>query len=215
MRRTKGIVAGVLVLCLAAGVLGCVLEEKVIDIVVKNETFVEFAQRDTSASQVTPSYLDVADRIDEILADNDLWRGDIVSARLASCSYGVTRFWDPAGDHDDWEVSGYVTIERTDKKLGSGRADSAVIVNHTWLSVKDALGQRIVADLDSAGVAVLHRAFDDYIDDPDAYPELEFNVHNGVVTPTPSGTDTMKFDWTAWLLIDVVVRDTLELPDLF
>lgn len=213
MRATTRIVTGVLLLCLAAGVLGCILEEKVIDIIFKNETFVEFEQRDTSAHHETPSYLDVADEIDEILADNDLSRGDLESARLVSCSYGVTRFWDPAGPHDDWDVSGYVTIKRTDKKLG-GRADSAVIVNHTWESVKDAVGQRIVADLDSAGVAVLHRAFDDYIFHG-LDPELQFDVHSGVVDPVPSEADTMKFDWTAWLLIDVVVRDTLELPDPF
>ncbi|MFQ5512325.1 MAG: hypothetical protein ACE5EO_10815 [Candidatus Krumholzibacteriia bacterium] len=200
---------GVLLVVLALGG-GCVLEDKVVQIVFSDETFVEFHERHESETFTTPLVLDYAQEINDVLVEEDMDRSMIVNASLVSVSYGVTRF----SHAHDWEITGAIAIERTDPGGPGSILGPATIVNYDSVSVQGALGEKITADLDPAGVALLNGALQDFIDGQN--PILVFTVQNGNVDPNPSATDVLDFDWKAWLSIQVIVEETLEdVPDPF
>jgi hypothetical protein len=44
---------------------------------------------------------------------------------------------------------------------------------------------------------------------------LTFTVVNGSVTPTPNAFDHIVFDWRAWLAMQIVIDESVEVPDPF
>ncbi len=186
----------------AAG--GCIMEDRVIEIVVSETTCIDFPEYHTSSTFVTPATVDYAEQINEILMDNDLSRDDIVSARLVSASYGVTDF--PA--HADWAITGAVTVQREDVSDGPD-----TLYAYTTLSVADALGKTLPAVLNAAGVGVLNRALADFIAGEN--PVLTFEVTNSGVAPAPSVDDPLVFEWNGCIVIDIVAKSEAEVPDPF
>jgi hypothetical protein len=188
----------------ALSVAGCIMDDKVIEIVLTGETYADFSENEDGADEAETAVVDMADEIRDILEDNDLTLDDIDDAFVTSVHYGVTSF----GQSHDWTVSGSISVRRVD--LGGGFAP---IVNYSAQSVQAALGQKIAAPLQPGGVAVINTALDDFL--AGANPVLEFQVLHGTIDPLPTPADPMIFDWRAWLAIQLVTTQEVEVPDPF
>ena len=179
---------------------GC-LDEKTIEIVITGETSADFAQNETSASWAEGTILDMGAEIRDILESNGYGSEDLKSAHVTSVSYGVLSF---AQAHD-WQITGAITV--------SYDGATETIVNYASQSVQDALGRKIPAPLEPAGVALINRALQDFLDGVD--PLLALTIENGSTAPVPSVEDPMVFDWRAWLAVQVIVVESVEVPDPF
>ncbi len=184
---------------------GCLLEEKVLDIVLTEETCADFTELHLIASFSTPAIVDLGQAVDDILLENGVSRSDIKLAKLVSVSYGVTEFALP---HHDWLISGAISIERQD--ISSGPVN---ILTYTNQSITGALDTMITADLTPAGVDLLNTALDDFTNNQN--PVLVFTVQNGSVSPGPSAQDPIEFKWKACAVMHVVVEQSLDVPDPF
>jgi hypothetical protein len=194
-------------LILAAGFSNnCILDEKVIEIVLNDRTCAEMVEYHESLEWATPAVIDYATEIDRILADNDLSREDIHSAKVMGGSYIVTDFTPPG---HDWLISGYIDVERLDISDGP-----ATVFDYETVSVQGSMGSYQVAPLENPGVELLNRALEDYLNG--GYPVIEFEVHNGSVGPDPpTEIDPLEFVWQACITIVVTTVEELEAPDPF
>jgi len=203
MKRAIKRMTFVLILCLAVITSGC-LEEHVIEIVLTDQTCAPFEEYHETENFVTPDTVDYGAEIEKILVENGVSRSDIAYAFLVSASYGVTDF----SHTHDWDISGYVTVEREDIVDGPD-----TLLNYTDESVEAALGVHIPADLNPKGVAIVDRALEDFISG--IKPVLIFTVHNGSVTTDPSPADPIVFDWEACIVIQVITQEELEKFQVF
>jgi hypothetical protein len=199
MKRTLLVPA--MVVALAAMALPGCLEEKVIEIVLSGETYADFNQDEASATWTKVAVVDMADEIRDILADNGYSTDDIKALYVMSASYGVTSFSQP----HDWVIGGSITV--------GYNVQTETAITYTDQSVQAALGQKIPAPLEPAAVALMNSALDDFLNGGN--PILTFTVVNGSVTPTPSPVDHIIFDWRAWIGIQVVIEEKVEVPDPF
>ncbi len=182
---------------------GC-LEEHVIEIVLKDETCASFPENHDNENFVTPDTVDYGKEIEKILRDNEISRSDIAYAFLVSASYSVTEF-----EHThDWDISGYVTVERGDIVDGPD-----TLLNYTDQSVEEALDVHIQADLNDKGVAIIDRALADFINGMN--PILIITVNNGNVDIDPTPADPIVFDWEACIVIQVITQQELEKFQVF
>jgi hypothetical protein len=195
----------VCMICTLAFGTSCILEDKVVQIVFTDKTSAEFSENSQDENWTTIAVVDYADQIDDILADNDLTREGIETAILVSASYGVTSFEQTT----DWEITGAILVNRQDISI----AEDTIVV-YSSVDVRDALGRQIPATLHGNGVGIMNQALADYIAGTHN-PVLEFTVANGDVSPNPSPADPIIFDWKAWLVIQVILTDTFEVPDPF
>jgi hypothetical protein len=202
--KTKACAIALLLVGLVAGAGGCIMEDKIIEVVVTNETCGEFEQNSASVNFSSVVIVDYASEIDQALADNDVSRGDIVTARIVSVSYGVTSF----SQTHDWTVSGGVNVRRLDVSDGP-----AAVFEYTSVSVAGALDKSIPADLIADGVGVLNRALDAYV--AGGNPVLQLVLSNGSVSPTPSQQNPIIFGWKTCVVTQIVTRKSLEVPDPF
>ncbi len=207
--KIRAIIALLIVLGLAVGVTGCkLLHEKTVDVVLRNSAAMDFRVREDSADYVSdPQVIDIAEGIDDALGgfDPPLDRADIEEAGLVAATYEVTWVGDPEPWHD-WEISGSVWIKY-------GQAESVIIdCPEQWLY--DALGAgEIYAELNASGVTLFNQALEDYRSGQN--PVLSFWMDGDGCDPAPSGSDSLKFDWTARIYMYVVSPVTLEVADLF
>jgi hypothetical protein len=197
---TKGFIAA-LVLCLVPFALAGCLEDKVLDIVLTGETSTDFSQNETTSSWTEPAVIDMAQEIRDILEDNGYSEDDLEGAHVTSASYGVLSF----NQSHDWTISGSITV--------TYNGNTQTIINYASQSIQDALGKKISAPLETAGVNLINQALQDFLDGQN--PVLTFTINNGTTTPTPSVSDPMIFDWRAWLAIQVIIEETVEVPDPF
>jgi hypothetical protein len=190
-------------LCVAALVGAGCLEEKVLEIVLTGETYADFTENETSADNPETAVVDVAEEIRDILEDNGYSTDDLTGAFVTSVHYGVTSF----SQSHDWVLSGQIRVAR------DGGAP-VVLVDYASQSVQGALGQKIAAPLEQAGVDLINTALEDFL--TGANPVLSFEVEHGTIAPnTPTPTDPMIFNWRAWLAIQVIVDESVEVPDPF
>jgi hypothetical protein len=181
---------------------GCVMEDRVVELVMTETTCVEFLEDHDSVSFVTPATVDYGEMLNDILDDNDISREDMVSARIVSASYGVTNF----PTHADWLITGAITVEREDVPDGP-----ETLWNYAGVSVAAALGQKLPMVLNSDGVGVLDRALEDFL--AGGSPVLTFRVNNSGVTPAPSADDHLIFVWEGCIVMDIVAKSDIEVPD--
>jgi hypothetical protein len=189
---------------LMLGVSSCIMEDRVIELVVTNESCADFTEDAIAALFVTPATVDYGNEINQALEDNNVSREDIVTARVVSASYGVTSF----SQTHDWQVSGAITVERNDKSDGP-----STLINYTDQSIADALGKMLPVDLNSDGVGLLDRALSDFIAGGD--PILTLKVNNGGVSPLPSVSDPIRFTWQACIVVHIVTKKDMQVPDPF
>jgi hypothetical protein len=201
MKTTSSILFFAAALCLVLSGPGCIMEDRVVEVVVTGETCAVFTENHGSEQYTTPVVVDFASRIDEVLEDNDLDRSDITSAKVMSASYEVTDF---SHDHD-WSISGYITVER----LGEGVPEK--IIEYTEQSLMAAQAAPVGASLDADGVALVNQALQDYLDGD--YPMLRLEVNNGSVEPAPNADDRLVFTWEACMKIHVLYEEEVDVPD--
>jgi hypothetical protein len=182
---------------------GCIMKDKVIEIVVTSESSIQFVEDEDNATFADPALVNFDADIDDALAEAGYSRDDIKSAKVVAAHYGVV-----ANDDHDWVITGAITVQR----LGIGAPVTAV--TYTSQSVDAALGQKIPAPLETAAVDVINAALADYIDGQTG-TQLEFVIQNGAATPAPSAIDRMEFTWKAWISIYVILEDNVEWPDPF
>ncbi len=192
----------VLVFVLLAG--GCVLEDKVIEVVITGKTCAEFGENEESKTFVTPVMVSYGEEILKILEKNDIDVEDIKQAHVAGATYGVTAF----SHSHDWEISGLISVERHDVS-----PDKATLITYTGQSVQAALGREIPANMNGAGVAIVDQALQDFLDG--YWPELTFAVENGDVDRSPSSTDRLVFTWKVCIKLQMVIEEEVETPDPF
>jgi hypothetical protein len=192
---------------------GCIMEDKVVELVVNETTCVDFGEDHATVSFVTPATVNYADKINEILDENDVSREDIRSARLVSASYGVTNF----PTHTDWLITGSITVEWADA------SDPGVIIEgpetlweYTSVSISASLGKKIPMILKTEGVGVLNHALDAFIKNQEnKSPILTFRVENTGVVPPPDDNDHIVFDWAGCIVVDIVAKTDVSFPDPF
>jgi hypothetical protein len=151
----------------ALSLSGC-LEDKVLQIVLTGETYADFTENETGADNPETGVVDVADQIGDILTENGYSLSDIDDAFVTSVSYGVTSF----DQSHDWTISGFIRVRRNDD--GNGLETFAELASYTSQSVQGAMGKKIPAPLEQAGVDVINGALDDFR--ANGRPILEFQV---------------------------------------
>lgn len=182
----------------------CIMDEKTLEIVFTGETSAEFQENEDDAiDDPETAVIDIADQIRDILDENDVALSEIKDAFVSSVSYGVSSF----SQSHDWTVSGAVSVRRVPAGSFTPIADYASV------SVQGALGQKIGLPLLPAGVAIVNQALDDFLAGQN--PVLEFQLLNDSIAPPPSGIDPMIFDWRAWLAIQLITTETVDVPDPF
>lgn len=201
MKKNLTWVVALLLVGLALGGSDCIFEEKVIQLVILGESCTdEFDESHVTDNWTTPRTYDVSDELDDILADNDIDKDQIISAEIISATYMVTE----APVHD-WDLSGTITVD-----YNSG---PETIVNYTDQSLFAIDGVAAYADLNQAGVDEFHEAIQSYL--AGSSPVLTFAVENGDVDPNPSEQDPIEFKWIACLKIYVIVEEAYDWPDIF
>ena len=182
----------------------CIMDEKTLEIVFTGETSADFQENEDDATDdPETAAIDVADEIRDILGANDVALSEIKDAFVSSVSYGVSSF----SQSHDWTVSGAMSVRR------QGSPSFTPIANYTSVSVQGALGQKTGVALLPAGVAIVNQALDDFLAGQN--PVLEFQLLNDSIAPPPSGIDPMIFDWRAWLAIQLITTETVDVPDPF
>ena len=136
MKRYIILVSLALLLCAVSVSNNCIMDEKVIEIVITDSTCEILEEYHESSNFVTPAIINYAEEIDAILEDNGYSREKIHSARVVSASYIVTEF---THTHD-WVISGYIDVERMDITDGP-----APLINYTNQSVTAAMGDVVIA----------------------------------------------------------------------
>jgi hypothetical protein len=192
-----------MLLCVLVVGQGCVLEEKVIELVLSGETCVEFVEYHESADWNTPIVLNYAEEIRQILEDNDIDINKMKRAVLRSASYEVLEL----DGEDDWEVSGFITVQR-----GSGEVKR--IVQYTTQSLKEVLHTPKYANLDAAGVAIINGALASFVGDPYTPIIMTFEVDNDTVDPLPTGAKPLSFTWEACIQIQIIYEEKFDLPEM-
>lgn len=192
---------------LLAGMSSCIMEDRTVEFVVTHETCATFDVSSTTTSFVVPTSVFLADEINAALSDNDVAREDIVTVRVVSASYGVTGFTAPTPPHD-WHITGSVTVERYDISDGP-----ETLLNYTDEFVQDEYGKRIPASLNLAGVEIINRALDDFI--AGGNPVLVFKLDNSSVSPVPSTPDPIVFQWKPCVVLHIVTKKDIQVPDPF
>ena len=201
----KTILLWLVIALVALSLPACIMEEKTLDIVFTGETSADFAENEDDATDDPEiAVVDIADELRDILEDNDVALSEVKDAFVSAVSYGVSSF----SQSHDWTVSGAVSVRRVDL-AGS----FTPIANYTSVSVQGALGQKTGVPLLPAGVAIVNQALDDFL--AGQSPVLEFQLENSSVAPAPSGADPMVFDWRAWLAIQLITTETVDVPDPF
>jgi hypothetical protein len=207
--RTVRFLVLMLVAALTVGAAGCkALHERVIDLVITNKACMDFVERHDTANYVGDvQTVEVADDIDDALASLEppLEREDVQEARLTTASFEVTGFDDPG---HDWVIGGTLMI--------AYGAVEDTMATYTEVSIADAYaaGEPIYFDgLTPEGVSLFNQALEDYLNG--FRPEVSFWVVSDGVTPAPSPSDSLKFDWTGCLHMYVVSSYRTEVVDFF
>jgi hypothetical protein len=181
---------------------GCLLEEKVIEIVFSGETCADFEEDHATGDFESESFLAYGQEILDVLEDNDLSRDDIARAFVMGGSYEVTDFTHT----NDWTISGAILVER----IGAV-ADPDTLLRYTSQSLEAALDDQIWAELHGDGVELLNTALEDFL--AGAMPELKFTVENGTTVPPPGESNRLVFDWQTCIKIQFIYVEEFEFPD--
>jgi hypothetical protein len=196
----KILITAALLIPLALG--GCLLDDRTVEIVLSEATCEPFVEYHESENYTTPKTVEVGENVDDLLAQNDFTREDIISAYLISGSYEVTEF-----EHDhDWTIEGTVTVERTD----IGGAGPVVLFEYENVSLESELGSKNYVTLLPDGIALVNDALADWIAGADPVLQLTVVSDEGV-TPSPSPSDALSFTWEACLYIQVTATFDTEM----
>jgi len=182
----------------------CIMEDTVLQLVFTGESSVGFSENEDGADNPETALVNIADELRDILEENEISLSEIDDAFVTSVHYGMVSFT----QSHDWTLSGAISVRRVD--VGG---TFTPLANYTSVSVQGALGQKMPAALETAGVAIINTALDDFL--AGQTPILEFQVLSDTIVPLPTPSDPMIFDWRAWLAIQLITTETVEVPDPF
>lgn len=182
---------------------GCIMKNKVVEIVVKSETSADFQAVGVSEVFSKEEIVVLDAEIDDALKNAGYSRDDIKKAVVMAGHYGTTA----NNTSHDWTISGSVKVARD---LGS----PSDLMLYQSQSVDAALDKKIPAPLEATGVDVLNQAIADYLSGGSLIT-LTFSINNGSCTPSPSVADPVNFNWRAWVTIHVILEDDVDVPDPF
>jgi hypothetical protein len=207
MKTVSSKLLAVLLVFLVAGGVSCVLEEKVIELVMTGSTCLPFDQDEASEVYTKAFPVNYGAEINRILDDIGVDKEDIVHAAVMSATYTVNS----VTGETDWVISGEITVERTDDPAGP-----LTLIGYDSVPLRDVIGVETAADLAPSGVSLLNDALHDYVHD-DALPQITFRVESGTgdVDPDPDSENHLIFTWTACVKLDIVVRQSYDVPQLF
>lgn len=200
----KILITAALMIPLALGLNGCLVEDREVEIVLNDEHCEEFVEYHTTENYTTPAILELGEDLDSLLVDNDVTRDQLVDAFLVSAAYEISEF----SHTHDWEISGIITVERLDI---TGAGPDTLIV-YKEISLEDKLGDKTQVDLHPDGVAIINAAMDDYI--AGGNPTLQLTVVNGDVEQSPDVGDPLEFIWEACLKVQVLVTIDVEVVEI-
>jgi hypothetical protein len=180
---------------------GCVYDSLRSEVVVTEKVVVQYTEYRESPSIGSAVVADtwrqrLLDALDEYGADI----GDVQSITVVSGEYKTTK---PSKADHDWTVTGKVTVRRQDDPMGPVTDGPADLVNMTTQSLFGAKGKPVPADLNSAGVEVINRALQDLL--AGGNPRLIVEMVSDNVTPAPSPSDPLEFQWQARVTFQAVV----------
>jgi len=201
MKKIIAAAALIIPVALALGLGGCLLEDREVEVVLNDEHCEPFVEHHTSENYTTPKDIVLGEDLDDLLADNDVSRENIVDAFLVSAFYEVTEF----SHTPDWVIGGIITVERID--IGGAGPDTLIV--YPELSLDEKLGVKTQVVLHADGVAIVNQAMDDYI--AGSNPVLRLTVVNGYVTPSPTPGDPLDFTWEACLNVQVIATIDTEI----
>jgi hypothetical protein len=185
----------------------CIMEEKIVELVLTNSTCGDFSHDDDSIAFVDSATVILGDELDEILADNGASREDITDILIVRAHYEVTDFDDPG---HDWTIRGLITVERTLPTTDG----PDTLVNYTSQSIRQALHNRTPVKLNSKGVRIVADAVEIYKTTGQTV-ELKFKVQNESVAPPLEPPEKITFSWNACIILQVLVEMDFEMPDPF
>jgi hypothetical protein len=193
-----------LLLFLMAGGTGCILDTKIVEIVISDWACVTFNEVHTSVSNNPADTLDYAEQLDQLLADNEMTRSDIKSAHIVRATYEITEVTSTGS----FNISGMIRVARDDISDGP-----EVIVNYDNQDVSTSeIGIVYNAPLNGAGVALLDRALADYLAGTHN-PTLIFTTEQGTIVPTPTDLLPLLFKWQGCILFQFTFDEEFEFPD--
>lgn len=192
------LIFGVFVVALMVSGDTCLLDEKVLDIVIKEESCAIFHTLETTDNFSTPATVNYGEEIDKILMDNGYTRDDILSAKVQG---GAKSVQEVAGT-TAWVISGEVMI--------TYKGASARIIDYTSADILALVGVKDPQPLNAAGVALLNQALADFLNGEN--PVLTFDA-TGDITPDPSMSNPLDMIWKAWITINIKMQETLEVPE--
>jgi hypothetical protein len=207
MKRILRPLVLLLIVGVVLGAAGCkLLHVKVIEIVLKHSTCMDFVEYEVTANWADPLEVYLGEEIDDALDDADLSRDDIVEAKMLGASYEVTDNVEHMGH--DWILSGGILI--------TYGAMTETIVKYTDQSVRDAMGGKTYADLRQGGVDLLNDALFDYYENH-MNPMVTFTLTNeaaeGDGGESVSEADPLDFTWLGCMKMYIIVEEDLEVVD--
>ena len=201
MKRTVFTTAALsigLVLVLASG---CVYDELATEVVVTEQVVVQYTEYRESPSIGSAVVADTwRQRLLGALEDYGADIEDVRSITVVSGQYKTTM---PSKASHDWTVVGKVTVRRQDDPMGPVTDGPADLVNLTSQSLAAARGKPTPADLNSAGIALIDRALQDLLAGGD--PRLIVEMVSDDITPAPSASDPLEFNWQARVTFQAVI----------
>jgi len=182
---------------------GCIYDPSSGTVIVTEKVVVQFEEYreiPTIGSAVVAE--DFKERIMDALDRENATIEDVVSISMVSGAYKVTK---PSKAGHDWVITGTVTMKRQDDPMGPVTDGPANFIDMFNQSLDMAKGKPVVASLNSAGVDVVNRALADILLGGD--PRLIITMESSSITPPPSPSDPLVFNWLAEVTFQAVVLD--------
>ncbi len=190
------LIFGVFVVALLVSGESCLLEEKVIEIVIQQESCAVFDNTETDFEYESRVTLDYATEIREILQDNGYDLSDIKSAKVQESAAEVQSV------NGSWDITGSVDVIY--------KSITATVIDERTENTLAFLNNKQAVPLNAAGVARLNEALADLVNGDDPV-EVEF-VKRGTIDPAPTTNDPLIMIWKAYVTVSVVLEQTLEVP---
>jgi hypothetical protein len=204
MRRIIDTAALLMLVFMVAGLNGCLVEDREVEIVLNGENCETFDVMQTSESFITPQFMAIGEELDSLLADNEVSREQIQDAFLVSASYEVKEFTHEVL-YPNWDLEGVITVERFDI---TDSPDTLVIYTNITIS-DEIVGEKTYAVFHEDGVAKVNQAIDDYLSG--GYPMLLLRIENSNAEPEPSPSLPIDFSWEFCLFIQVITALDTEI----
>jgi hypothetical protein len=201
MKKTVSTVLALSIGSLLVLTSGCVYDELATQVVVTETIVVQYTEYRENPFIGSAVVADTwRERLLDSLEDYGASIEDVQSITVVSGEYKMTK---PFKGTHDWTVTGKVTVRRQDDPMGPVTDGPADFVNMTTQSLWDASGRPTPADLNSAGVAVIDRALQDLLAGGD--PRLIVEMVSDDITPAPTMSDPLEFNWLARVTFQAVV----------